>query len=193
MLNVDILRYINAPLLALIAGLGALVLIGTVLPSLRRRDVPAAARVGGRVLLGGAVLGVLALTLAFGSAASMGGNFVPGAGVAAELDNVNRGLAMANLAGNVALFVPLGVLAGPVLHWRPARVIASAALLSVAIEAAQLLSGRAADIDDVLLNTTGAAIGTLMTAVLVQAVQASRGRGRASVHRPETGEVVSPE
>ena len=94
------------------------------------------------------------VTLPFGSAGSNGLNLVPGAGIAAQFENVNRSLAVANTAGNVLLFLPLGGLLGPVLGWRSGRAIASAALLSVTIEAMQLLIRRAADIDDVLNGRT---------------------------------------
>ena len=63
-----------------------------------------------------------------------------------------------NFLGNLAAFVPLGLLL-PFLQRRPASLrstIATAALLSVSIEVAQYLSQRrVADIDDVILNALG--------------------------------------
>ena len=67
-----------------------------------------------------------------------------------------------NFIGNLVAFVPLGWL----LPWlRPGRTslrttIVTAALLSASIEVAQYVSGRrVADVDDVILNASGAAIG----------------------------------
>jgi glycopeptide antibiotics resistance protein len=66
-----------------------------------------------------------------------------------------------NLGGNVVLLLPLGlflVVATPL----PARIVPLVvALVSVAIEVAQytIVTGRSADVDDVILNTIGGAIG----------------------------------
>ena len=73
------------------------------------------------------------------------------------------------VAGNVAAFVPVGVLV-PLLVRRPSwRTVAAAGIgLSAAIETAQLslslLAGqpyRHADVDDVILNASGALLGYL--------------------------------
>jgi glycopeptide antibiotics resistance protein len=71
--------------------------------------------------------------------------------------------AVAQHAGNVLLFVPLGWLL-PVVWSKfrsPMRVFALATLISLAIEICQLLivRGRMSTIDDVLLNCLGALIG----------------------------------
>jgi glycopeptide antibiotics resistance protein len=73
------------------------------------------------------------------------------------------------MIGNIVAFVPLGVLLPLVLarpRWSAAIVLASAVALSVAIELGQLAVSlhlgygyRAADIDDVILNTLGAMLG----------------------------------
>ncbi|HUG48187.1 MAG TPA: VanZ family protein [Candidatus Limnocylindria bacterium] len=89
-------------------------------------------------------------------------------------DTINKGLrgqlgrqGPALVAGNVAAFVPLGVLV-PLVTGRPSwRTAAFAGLsLSVAIESAQLglsllvqYPYRHADVDDVILNTSGAVLG----------------------------------
>jgi glycopeptide antibiotics resistance protein len=71
-----------------------------------------------------------------------------------------------NTLGNVALFVPLGVLLPLVsnrfLRWK--RVLLFALLLSLSVESMQFLlrffgNPRAVDIDDVILNTLGACVG----------------------------------
>jgi len=72
-------------------------------------------------------------------------------------------------AANVAMFVPLGVLA---VLWFGVRAWWSAiligALVSGAIESAQaaLLSTRVADIRDIVANTAGATIGMLLMLLL---------------------------
>ena len=66
-----------------------------------------------------------------------------------------------NLLGNVLIFVPLGLL--PPLLWKGMerfwKVLVLGCGLSVFIETAQLLLPRGTDIDDVWLNTLGAALG----------------------------------
>ena len=69
-----------------------------------------------------------------------------------------------NLVGNLAAFVPLGLLLPPLGKRRPSalRIALLAIALSAGIESLQYLSGRrAADVDDVVLNTLGALLGYL--------------------------------
>lgn len=79
-------------------------------------------------------------------------NLVPFVGIPADFKNA---------ALNVALFVPLGFLL-PLL-WRGFRKMGAAALfgcgLSVTIEALQMFSGRATDINDLITNGLGTVIG----------------------------------
>jgi glycopeptide antibiotics resistance protein len=71
-----------------------------------------------------------------------------------------------NTLGNLALFVPLGILL-PLVSKRFQsfkRVLLSALMLSVSVEAIQFLlrffgNPRAVDIDDVILNALGACVG----------------------------------
>ena len=74
-----------------------------------------------------------------------------------------------NVYGNVLLFVPFGAIL-PLLHRNNRRflpVLASGALFSVCVEAAQLLSRRGScDVDDVLLNTLGCAAGYVIFALI---------------------------
>lgn len=65
---------------------------------------------------------------------------------------------------NVVLFLPLGFLL-PLLwpEWnRPVPMLLCGAAFSILIEASQLLNIRSTDVDDVLLNTLGAALGLLL-------------------------------
>lgn len=70
--------------------------------------------------------------------------------------------AFENIVGNVLLFVPLGVLL-PVLFdelKRPVALLWRAAVISLLIEGTQFLTrARSVDVDDVILNVTGAMIG----------------------------------
>jgi glycopeptide antibiotics resistance protein len=70
-------------------------------------------------------------------------------------------VAFLNLAANVVLFLPLGLLA-PLASERIRRLRNALVLgvsVSLAIEVAQFLIGRSADIDDVILNVVGVGIG----------------------------------
>ena len=62
---------------------------------------------------------------------------------------------------NVVLFLPLGIML-PLL-WQPFRTMKSTVLfgfsLSLAVELLQILVGRATDINDLITNTLGAALG----------------------------------
>jgi glycopeptide antibiotics resistance protein len=83
-----------------------------------------------------------------------------------NLRDDDRALAtLAGAAGNVALFLPLGFLLpllAPRLD-RPGRTVAAGFLLSVAIELSQVAfpGVRRADVNDVLMNTLGTALGFL--------------------------------
>ena len=88
-------------------------------------------------------------------------NLDPGAGLAPWRSPATA----VNVLGNLLLFVPLGVLLParfPTL--RPVwALLPVAAAVSVAVEVTQYayVPGRAADVDDVLLNTAGAVAGLL--------------------------------
>jgi glycopeptide antibiotics resistance protein len=92
------------------------------------------------------------------------------------------GFLFVDLLGNIAVFVPLGAaLAVATVPKRAATgeptrsatrrwliIVAAGFLLSLSIELAQLtIPTRATDVDDVILNTLGTAIGALLVALLV--------------------------
>ena len=67
-----------------------------------------------------------------------------------------------NVAGNSTMFIPTGIIL-PILYkklntfW---KVIAAGALISICIEILQLpFASRASDVDDLILNTLGVAVG----------------------------------
>lgn len=128
----------------------------------------------------GTVLAGLTLQPSPASEALTHSNLRPGASLELYWHHPSARDALKQIGGNVLLGVPFGVLL-PVLApgargWL--RVPALTALMTLFVELAQgaLITGRAFDIDDVLLNTTGALIGYLLL---------GRRLGRA-VHVPAT-------
>jgi glycopeptide antibiotics resistance protein len=85
------------------------------------------------------------------------------------------GFCLRNTLGNIALFVPLGILLPLVsVRFRTLkRVLLLALCMSLTIETIQLVlrfvgNPRAVDIDDVLLNTLGACLGFVVYSFLGQ-------------------------
>ncbi|MFI5822026.1 VanZ family protein [Streptomyces rishiriensis] len=100
------------------------------------------------------------------SAALVHSNLRPGDSLRAYLDQPALRDAVKQIGGNVLLGVPFGVLV-PVVAPRArglVRVLLLTATVMLLVEFAQgaLVTGRAFDIDDVILNTTGALIGYLL-------------------------------
>lgn len=78
-------------------------------------------------------------------------------------------LILKNVAGNVALFVPLGLLLPALLpgRFRFLKTAAAGFLFSLSIELIQyFFAARIFDIDDLLLNTIGAAAGAIVFSVV---------------------------
>jgi glycopeptide antibiotics resistance protein len=173
----------------------ALVVLGAVAvaflvaaPAMRRGQPARAGRRASLVLLVGAILAVLVVTLPAGPlpdelATERSLNLAPGVEITRSLNLVNRNLGLLNVLGNIAMFVPIGFLA--VLGLRTGVV--SATLLgfvfSGLVESVQYALGRVADVDDILLNTTGALLGA-GTAVIA--------RGIATFHRRRQGPRARP-
>ncbi|MDL5205891.1 VanZ family protein [Streptomyces sp. ALI-76-A] len=93
-------------------------------------------------------------------------NLRPGDSIRAYLEQPASGDTVKQLGGNIVMGIPFGVLL-PVLVPRTrglVRVAVATALVMLLVELVQgaLITGRAFDIDDVLLNTTGALIGYLL-------------------------------
>lgn len=188
MLNDDVWRYLPlGPLPTVIVGLfglGLLLAVGL-------RSSPGARRLAS-VLLGMAAIAILAVTLGGGDV-SLGRSLSlrPGAGIRVEFGNVNHALGVINVLGNIVLFVPLGWLTAVVVLYAPTaqvlvglrRGVLSGLLLSLAIEVSQYFLGRAADVDDVLLNTAGALLGALIGAAL----SAARRRHASAAANGENG------
>ncbi|MEU5312168.1 VanZ family protein [Streptomyces sp. NPDC021562] len=93
-------------------------------------------------------------------------NLHPGATLKLYLDQPAFRDAVKQIGGNVLLGVPFGILV-PVLAPGARgvlRVLLLTAIVMLLVELAQgaLVTGRAFDVDDVILNTTGALIGWLL-------------------------------
>ncbi|GAA3166294.1 VanZ family protein [Streptomyces virens] len=93
-------------------------------------------------------------------------NLRPGRSLQAYLDQPALRDAVRQIGGNILLGVPFGVLA-PVVAPRTRgflRVLVLTAVVMLLVEVAQglLVTGRAFDIDDVILNTGGALTGYLL-------------------------------
>ena len=101
-------------------------------------------------------------------------NLVPFASITQLIRFTNTRVAFENIVGNVLLFMPLGFLL-PFLFrrlQRPWPMIWRGAAMSIAIEVTQLLTrARAVDIDDVILNTLGAALGFVVYRALAWLVR----------------------
>ncbi len=89
-------------------------------------------------------------------------NLIPFASIAQLVRETPPVFAFENIVGNLLLFAPLGVLL-PLLFnrlERPSALLWRAGAISLLIEGTQFITrARAVDIDDVILNTTGAMIG----------------------------------
>ncbi|MFG2617119.1 VanZ family protein [Streptomyces sp. NPDC048507] len=99
------------------------------------------------------------------SAALVHSNVHPGASINAYLDGASVKDAVKQLGGNLLLGVPFGILL-PVLVPQTRgllRVALTTAVVMTLVELVQgaLVTGRAFDVDDVILNTSGALLGYL--------------------------------
>lgn len=126
-----------------------------------RGDRAGATSLASRVLLLGSLGLVLVATFIMGN--SIVGlrvaNTTPFDSLRLELANATTLSDLSNCVGNVVLFVPVGFFLLLATGWRLRAVALVSAVLSVVIEVAQFYAHRIADVDDVMLNTMGAAVG----------------------------------
>lgn len=121
------------------------------------------------VLYLGVLLKLLLLSRPLGSEHSL--NLIPFASISDYLFSSSTAIkrfAVANVLGNIAVFVPLGAFLA-VLRSRTGIVknLLAVVCASVTVEVVQGIFGLgASDIDDVILNTLGGAIGILFLALL---------------------------
>jgi glycopeptide antibiotics resistance protein len=127
------------------------------------------------------VLARLTLEPSPASAALTHTNLHPGRSLRAYLDQPALRDAVKQIGGNVVLGIPFGILVPVVAPGARGllRVLLLTAVVMLLVEFAQgaLVTGRAFDIDDVILNTTGALIGyVLLGRQLSRAVHARERR-----------------
>lgn len=121
------------------------------------------------VYLGG--LGYLTMTPVPGAEDMTHPNLDPGSTLELYTDGGSVQAFVIQLGGNLALFMPLGVLL-PVIFRSlrgPLRILLAAGLFSLVVETVQgtMVLGRAFDVDDALLNTGGAVIAYLLVGRLL--------------------------
>lgn len=137
------------------------------------------------------VLARLTLEPSPASVALTHSNLRPGRSVRAYLAQPELRDAVKQIGGNLLLGVPFGVLV-PVLAPRTrgiVRVLLLTATVMLLVELVQgaLVTGRAFDVDDVILNTAGALVGYLLLGRrLSRAVHARRPK-HSEEHKEHTG------
>ncbi len=178
---VHIWAYVDAPLALAVLGTALVVLGGAGVVAWRRGADGGV--VAARVLLAAGTGAMLVLGLTGGSDARAGVNLVPLRGIVGQAHNPDPGLLVVNLLGNVLAFAPAGALAVPALRRGLLGGTLAGTAVSVVIEVVQLGLGRVFDVDDLLLNALGAALG----AWCAVGVRAARARRRAAADGPDAG------
>jgi glycopeptide antibiotics resistance protein len=141
------------------------------------------ARLAGWFLLLAVVTVILGATLGHSQAGYHSANLRPGHDIWLELRHVSAQTGVVNILGNIVMFVPVGFLLVTAVGDGVRRAVVGGALLSATIECCQYQIGRAADIDDVLLNATGALLGALGAVLAVRALDRVRRIRARAVHR----------
>ena len=163
----------NLPFLmpTFVAAIASVVVVAAFMrPRWARGDRDGAVRVGSGILLIATLVLIGVATFVIGNrlqgfdeaghpVAIYSANTKPFSSIRLELDNAESLTGVFNVVGNVLLFAPLGCFGLLYTRWRAIVFVAVGAVLSLAIEVSQYFAHRIADIDDVLLNTTGVALG----------------------------------
>ncbi|WP_319660490.1 VanZ family protein [Streptomyces sp. MI02-7b] len=136
----------------------------------------------------GAVLARATLSPSYASEGLAHANLHPGASLRQYYERYTVAGAVRQVGGNVLLGMPFGVLL-PVLAPKARgalRVVVTTGLVMVLVELAQgaVVQGRAFDVDDVIMNTTGALLGYLLL---------GRRLGRVVHALPEPAATPAPE
>ena len=143
------------------------------------------------VVTGAIAVGIITLTPVGGPDVATGVNLVPLRSlIGLSTTSVDASVAIRNIAGNVVLFVPIGIALGVAFRGRPRPLVAATLtglLISLAIEISQYVFavGRVVDIDDVVLNVAGTWLGAAGVLTLLAALRASdRSRVRVGAADP---------
>lgn len=174
--------------LPLVAAVGLATLVAVVR---RRGGTRQRLRILGGGILAASLVLVIATTLLpvmAGAPASV--NLTPGETIRNYLRFGDDVLSARNIGLNVALFVPFGLGLALWRRWGVVRVVPVGFVTSAVVEATQYLLplGRAVDVDDVVLNTAGAALGAFAVVVVRRIAPApdrhpaARGRGGGVWH-----------
>lgn len=173
-----------------VALLGVLVPLGVCVGGARQpHDARRWWRLGAQLLWLAAFVGVGFLTLWLANPNGGGVNLVPFASIERELTRASLSMAVFNLLGNLLVLVPFGLLARPAWGWGVLPTTVAGFLFSTGIEVAQGLTGRTADVDDIMLNTGGAFAGAIVVGLihLVGRWRLNRGlhhsESRHAIHR----------
>ncbi|WP_084127507.1 VanZ family protein [Demequina sp. NBRC 110054] len=98
------------------------------------------------------------------------------------------------IGGNVAMFVPLGLLLAIDARWGIGRSVLAGLVLVIAIETAQfaLATGRVASVDDVILAVVGALLGALLAKGALRMVRMARpGNAETNLGEFESSETTT--
>lgn len=91
-------------------------------------------------------------------------NIIPFYMVYTQISEMNNSqssysLFLLNIIGNIAVFVPIGIFSAYLFKGSISRTIGLGFYISFIIEVGQIPLNRTSDVDDLILNTTGAAFG----------------------------------
>ncbi len=192
-MNLDLLRSLfdeagyTPTRLAVAALAGIVVIVGTVFGVARGAERGARAAVW--VTLAVVIAGILVATLGLGLGQHVGSNGRNGDPFETIRYDYRLGTpsALANLWGNVVLFMPLGAC----IAWlsrgfslvRVLWAVTIGGMLSACIEIAQLTQERMTDVDDVILNTSGALLGAVAMLTVIGVVRLIRWVGLSPAER----------
>lgn len=100
-------------------------------------------------------------------------NLVPLVGLVREFFSFDQEIALANIVGNLLLFLPIGAVVVWRFHTRVRAAVSAGVVLSILVESLQLglNNGRSVDIDDVLVNGLGALIGAAAMSWILSTVR----------------------
>jgi glycopeptide antibiotics resistance protein len=86
-------------------------------------------------------------------------------------DGTAYDVALKNILGNIAIFIPLGIFCAYILHEKKGIAVVICFGVSLVFEIIQYVTGSgAADIDDIILNTVGGIIGVVLYSCILEKI-----------------------